>query len=262
MKRDLFESALRALAFECRKKLSLKNGEWVVKGFIDVFKNVYGMPGDTKVVSKIVELMLLPSFAEFAADNDLRLVLTREQNHYPDLSFVSEDGTKFAVDLKTTYRIDEDTVNTMTLGAFTGYFRERESTKNATFSYGAYEAHYVFGVIYDRSDKVPSESEHFSVADIEKIPSVIRNLEFFVQPKFKIAKDQPGSGNTKNIGAISRTADLLAGNGPFAKLGEDVFDDYWMYYLTRDMARAAELPEPPYKNLATYLSYKKAPKKS
>ena len=30
--------------------------------------------------------------------------------------------------------------------------------------------------------------------------SVIHDFQFFVQPKYKIAKDQPGSGNTKNIG--------------------------------------------------------------
>jgi len=36
------------------------------------------------------------------------------------------------------------------------------------------------------------------------------------------------------------------------ELGEEVFDDYWMYYLTTDMARALELDKPPYVNLATY----------
>lgn len=37
-----------------------------------------------------------------------------------------------------------------------------------------------------------------------------------------------------------------------------VFDDYWMYYLTKDMARAVELTSPPYTNLATYRDYKGA----
>jgi len=49
---------------------------------------------------------------------------------------------------------------------------------------------------------------------------------------------------------------LLKGAGPFAKLGERVFDDYWMYYLTTDMARAAELPKRPYNNLQSYLRFK------
>lgn len=51
-------------------------------------------------------------------------------------------------------------------------------------------------------------------------------------------------------------SDLAGGNGPFAKLGEEMFDDYWMYYLTPDMARVVELKESPYKNLATYFAYK------
>lgn len=41
----------------------------------------------------------------------------------------------------------------------------------------------------------------------------------------------------------------------FASLGEDVYDDYWMYYLTTDMAKALEIPRP-YTNLKTYLDYK------
>ncbi len=38
--------------------------------------------------------------------------------------------------------------------------------------------------------------------------------------------------------------------------GEEVYDDYWMFYLTRDMAQALSL-ERPYTNLKTYLEYKK-----
>ena len=38
-------------------------------------------------------------------------------------------------------------------------------------------------------------------------------------------------------------------------MGEDVYNDYWMYYLTVDMAKALEVPRP-YTNLKTYLEYK------
>ena len=48
----------------------------------------------------------------------------------------------------------------------------------------------------------------------------------------------------------------MNGTGPFATLGESVFDDYWMFYMTEDMARAAELPKRPYANLRSYLKYK------
>jgi len=48
---------------------------------------------------------------------------------------------------------------------------------------------------------------------------------------------------------------LVSGTGPFAALGEDVYDDYWMFYLTRDMAQALGVKRP-YTNLKTYLEYK------
>lgn len=52
----------------------------------------------------------------------------------------------------------------------------------------------------------------------------------------------------------------MNGTGPFVNLGEEVFDDYWMYYLTQDMARAADLKKPPYNNLDTYFEYKQVPR--
>ena len=84
----------------------------------------------------------------------------------------------------------------------------------------------------------------------------MKDFEFFVQEKWKIATDRPGSGNTKNIGSISKIEDLKNGNGLFAPFGEAVFDDYWTHYLTKDMAKAAELSEPYYSNLSEYKRFK------
>lgn len=255
----LFLSRLQDEARTFNALLTLDNGDWIVKGFIDVFRNVYTISADTKVVSKLIELMLFPKFLQFADRYGYKLVLSREQNHYPDMTFVDDDGCRYAVDLKSTYRTGTDTVNTMTLGAFTGYFRVRESNKNTTFPYGTYLGHFVLGVIYSRTTIKIRELEAHSLDELEQIPSVVRDLEFFAQPKYRIAKDQPGSGNTKNIGAVNRRASLVEGTGPFADLGEEVFDDYWMYYLTADMARAVELDRPPYSNLSSYLRYKALP---
>lgn len=41
----------------------------------------------------------------------------------------------------------------------------------------------------------------------------------------------------------------------FSTLGEEVYDDYWIYFLTKDMAKALEIPRP-YTNLKSYLEYK------
>lgn len=48
--------------------------------------------------------------------------------------------------------------------------------------------------------------------------------------KDKIAGDKGGSGNTGNIGNTQRIEDILSGNGMFAKLGKEWFDDYWMNF--------------------------------
>ena len=45
-----------------------------------------------------------------------------------------------------------------------------------------------------------------------------------------IASDRSGSGNTANIGSITRIQDILDGNGTFKKLGEKWFDEYWINY--------------------------------
>ncbi len=238
------------------QSVSTEQGDWIVKGFIDVAQNIYTISVDTKVVSKIIELLIFPHICAFAEKNGLKIILSKEQNFYPDITFVDSEGNKFAVDIKSTYRKDEKSVNGMTLGAFTGYFRDRKSTKNINFPYDEYVGHYVLGVIYSRCDEVLDERKVYTLAELKNIKSVVQDFQFFAQEKYRIAIDRPGSGNTKNIGGVTKIAELVNGNGPFAKLGEDVFNDYWMHYLTNDMAKAAELPKPYYSNLKQYLAFK------
>lgn len=95
--------------------VSTQKGDWVVKGFIDIAKNIYTISVDTKVVSKIMELLLFPKICTFAEENSLRMVLCKEQNFYPDITFVDKHDNKFAVDLKSTYRKNSSKVNGMTL---------------------------------------------------------------------------------------------------------------------------------------------------
>lgn len=236
--------------------IATKDGDWIVKGFIDIYRKVYTISLDTKVVSKVIELLLIPAFEQFAANNNLILELPPQQNFYPDLTFISrETGEKFAVDIKSTFKDGHNKIKSMTLGAFTGYFRNRESTKNTTYPYGVYSAHFVLGVLYSQVDERPNEKTIFNIDELDGIKSVIRDFQFFVQPKYKIASACPGSGNTKNIGSTNNIHKLINGLGVFAELGEEVYDDYWMYYLTNDMAKALDIPRP-YTNLKTYLEYK------
>ncbi|MEP7287956.1 MAG: type II restriction endonuclease [Chloroflexota bacterium] len=245
--------------------LSTEEGYWIVKGFIDVYKRIYAMPSDTKVVSKVLELFLIPKLVQFGVQHGYSFALAAEQNFYPDISFISESNPHemYAIDIKSTYRIDSENVNGMTLGAFTGYFRDRLSRKNTQFPYSAYKAHLVLGVIYSRYDALslsdgtinPKETNTYSLEQLDQIKSVIRDFVFFIQPKYRIASARPGSGNTRNIGSVTRIQQLLDGAGPFAALGEAVYDDYWMNYLNADMARKIE-STPRYNNLQTYTIYK------
>lgn len=256
MNKETFLSALRTEVANFNQAVATQDGDWIVKGFIDIARNIYTISVDTKVISKIMELLLFPELARFARQNGLKMVLAGQQNYYPDISFVDDEGHRFALDIKSTYRVNDAHVNGMTLGAFTGYFRERQSTKNTSFPYGSYAGHFVLGVIYSKAGGEIDERTKYRLDEIENITSVINRFEFFVQEKYRIALDRPGSGNTKNIGSVIETSKLLNGSGPFAALGEQVFDDYWMFFLTEDMARAAELPKRPYTNLKSYLKYK------
>lgn len=252
-----FLKALQKHAASFAKAVATNEGEWIIKGFIDVYRRIYAISVDTKIVSKVLELLLFPMFVEFGKEHGLKIELCPQQNFYPDLTFTHEtSGRRFAVDIKSTYRTSATEVNGMTLGAYTGYFRNRDSNKNTLYPYGQYAGHFVLGVIYSKCEDVADERKQFTLDDLPKIPSVIRDFQFFAQPKFRIASFRPGSGNTKNIGSVTLIDELVNGTGPFAKLGEEVYDDYWMFYLTRDMAQALNVARP-YTNLKSYLEYKK-----
>ncbi|HRF99190.1 MAG TPA: type II restriction endonuclease, partial [Aggregatilineales bacterium] len=147
-------------------------------------------------------------------------------------------------------------VSGMTLGTFGGYFRNRERPVSSTFAYNRYRKHYVLGVVYSRVGNI-DERNVYNIAQLNDIPSVARDFQFFFQEKYRIASDIPGSGNTKNMGSTKSLERLINGAGVFSRLGIDIFDDYWMNYRTRSMAREEGFENPPYTNLKAYQAYKK-----
>lgn len=255
MNADDFRAGLLAHFDQFSRTLATDTNDWVVKGFIDIYRNIYTISVDTKVISKVIELMLFPVISRFAAEHGYRMILSDYQNHYPDISFITPDEMKIALDLKSTYRMDDRSANGFTLGAFTGYFRQRTSTKNITFPYEQYAAHFVLGIIYSRSDEAVDERRIYTLDDLQSIVSVVKDFTFLLQEKWRIANDRPGSGNTKNIGSVRDIQTLAQGNGPFASHGQEVFDDYWMNYLTEDMARAIDSGVP-YHNLGEYWKWR------
>ena len=119
-----------------------KGNEWTIRGFIDIFKNIYTISSDTKIVSKVLELHLFPQFLSFAESIGYDIELATFQNWYPDLTFICKKNPniKFAVDLKTTYRDKDypDFCNGFTLGSHGEYFINRTSTKNIQYPYDDY----------------------------------------------------------------------------------------------------------------------------
>ncbi len=238
LKTEFIEN-LKQFSQSLREYVSTPDNQWTIKGFIDVSQNIYSISSDSKVISKILEIHLFSKFLEFADRHNFQLILAEKQNWYPDISLVSKTDPliKFAVDLKTTYRLQDkpDFCNGFTLGSHGTYFKDRKSTKNIQFPYNQYLAHCCLGIIYSRNalnldDETTVYNRYQQHQEFFKIQSVISNFEFFACEKWKIASDKSGSGNTANIGSISYIPDILQERGIFSQLGESWFDEYWMHY--------------------------------
>ena len=265
MSRDLqikqeFFHALTQFVSSFDEHVSTDNGQWSIKGFIDVFRNIYTISSDTKIISKILEIHLFPRILSFAEEIGYRVVLAEHQNYYPDISFVraNNEDIKFALDFKTTYRLPDypEFCNGFTLGSHGNYFVNRESSKNIQFPYSQYQGHFCLGIIYSRhTEEAVDETRTYRLEELHSISSVIKDFKFFVAEKWKIASDKSGSGNTANIGSINRIADIVSGRGMFSDLGEKWFDDYWMNYgkitIREDSGKTKQI-----RNLTDFVAYR------
>lgn len=230
-----FKNNLKIFAENLSKEVMTPDNQWAIKGFIDIYKNIYTISADTKIVSKILEIHIFPKLLEFANKNYYKIVLPDHQNYYPDLSFIhnDDDDIKFALDIKTTYRKPEnpENCNGFTLGSHGHYFINRNGKKNIQYPYNEYLAHFCMGLIYSRN--APEniiDTSIYSISQLKSITSVIKDFKFFSCEKWELASDKGGSGNTANIGSIKKIEDIINGNGIFKDLGEKIFDDYWMNY--------------------------------
>ena len=258
--KEKFSHELSEFVSSLDDHVSTNDGQWSIKGFIDVCRNIYTISSDTKIISKILEIHLFPRILDFAQKTGYRLVLAEHQNYYPDISFVHADdeNVKFAVDFKTTYRLGDNPefCNGFTLGSHGEYFVNRDSTKNIQFPYGQYSGHFCLGIIYSRhADRELDESNTYRLEELHSIASVIKDFQFFVAEKWRITSDKSGSGNTANIGSINKISDIISGHGMFSRLGEEWFDDYWMNYgkitIVDDNGRTKKIT-----NLKDFVTYR------
>lgn len=208
-----------------------KNINFNVTGLLLENNDVLSLGSDSKLIGRIFELVSFGILSSICKENGWTLEETESQTVYPDFTIIMEDNKKIAIDIKTTYRRYNARGQIrkfgFTLGAFASFLRN--NTKNIAYPYDQYIKHYVIGFIYNRV----SGSRAGQVLHIgDTIQPPYNGVEYFIQEKYKIAGDKPGSGNTENIGSIlsSDINDFIQGNGVFAELGNDVFEDYWRGY--------------------------------
>ena len=200
-------------------------------GILDTSNRIHTLGTDSKIIGRIFEMFAQPVLETIAKRHGLKLTTPESQTVYPDFILMenARSKNKIAVDIKTTYIDSDQSTIKFTLGSFGSYMRN--NTKNIEYEYTDYSKHYVIGFIYKRNGQA-QESQVFEYADRDKIQFPFYDVKYFIQEKYKIAGDKPGSGNTENIGSFptKRFSDLKDGNGPFSSLGVDAFDIYWKYY--------------------------------
>lgn len=209
----------------------MHNTNFNALGMLDSDGLIHTFGTDSKIIGRLFEMFTEPVLERVAKQLGYKISTPEKQTVYPDFIFSKENEPhkKIAIDVKTTYIENENSAIKFTLGSYASYMRN--NTKNIAYPYTDFISHYVIGFVYKRNDKA-QESLCFKYSGRDKIVTPYCNLKYFVQEKYKIAGDKPGSGNTENIGSFS-TKDfsaLQAGKGPFAKLGPEIFDLYWKYY--------------------------------
>jgi hypothetical protein len=219
-----------------KDKISSMNIDWEVKGLASR-NGIYTLGSDSKLIGRIFELIVTPIIRSIAKDCGLKVEISDSQTTYPDFTLLrnESDPKKIAIDVKTTYRRyyknrpNDPRPFGFTLGSFASFLRN--DTKNIQYPYSTYARHYVIGFVYDRNPRA-SEGEFSEGRDLSHVEPPYTNVEYFIQEKYKIAGDKPGSGNTENIGSIlsSNISDFEDGKGPFSVLGNEVFEDYWRNY--------------------------------
>ena len=200
-------------------------------GIIDTNQKIHTLGTDSKLIGRIFEIFSQPVLADIAAAHGLRLETPQAQTVYPDFILMKdkESKEKIAIDIKTTYVDSDRSTIKFTLGAYGSYMRNNR--KNIAYLYTDYIKHYVIGFVYKRNGRA-QESLVYPYADRDNIIFPYYDVRYFIQEKYRIAGDKPGSGNTENIGSFPTKcfSELKEGKGPFSKLGVDAFDLYWKYY--------------------------------
>lgn len=244
-----------------RQNIKLDGSEWELLGFISRSKQVLAFGSDSKILGRLFEVAVKPFLKQAAKDLGYEFGESQEQTVYPDFWFKTPNEKLIAIDIKSTYRKfnrhDKLKPFNFTLGAYSSFLRD--GTKNIYKKYSDYLAHIVVGFLYTRNDEATVKTT--SIEKIDTIKAPYKNVEFFVQEKYKIAGQKKGSGNTNNIATIksSNIADFRKGKSYFTVLGNDIFEEYWRNYplYTDSASKKEEL----YTDLSGYFEWLRKSKK-
>lgn len=221
-------------------------------GFANTQSHIYPFGSDSKIIGRLFEVISRQAVIKTADDLGYIWEESQSQTVYPDFKLKKPNGRYIAIDIKSTYRkyTKRGIVSPFgfTLGSFASFLRD--NTKNISAPYDQFDAHYIIGFLYTREEDPSIEKSTF--ADINTIKPAYKDVEFFVQEKYKISGDKPGSGDTENIGTIkSRNIDdFINGNSPFSILGNAAFEDYWRHYPKYRSTTSN------YRNLSEYFQWK------
>lgn len=209
----------------------MKNINLDAYGILDAEGKIHTLGTDSKIIGRIFEMFTQPVLSEIADENGYILETPEKQNIYPDFIMLNgkESKGKIAIDVKTTYIDNHHPLIKYTMGSFGSYMRN--NTKNIAYPYTDFVKHYVIGFVYRRNDSA-QESDVYDYHFRDMISFPYQDVKYFIQEKYKIAGEKPGSGNTENIGSFETNSleELRLGNGPFSVLGHDVYDLYWENY--------------------------------
>lgn len=236
------------------EKVWYYNINWEVAALISKNGNLHTLGSDSKIIGRIFEIIVEPILNEIAKEKGHIIETPEQQTIYPDFIIYDKDepNKKIAIDIKSTYRkINKNgsvSKYKFALGSYASYMRN--NTKNIAYPYNHFDKHYVIGFIYTRNARAQS-SNILPISSLENIEPPYKDVEFFIQEKYKISGYTAGSGNTENIGSfpVNDISILKSGNGPFSFLGKEIYEDYWKNFPKYREAN------PKFNNLETYFNW-------
>lgn len=229
--------------------------DWQLVGIVNKDKDVFTFGNDSKIVGRAFEVVATAYVKQLAITLGYEFHESEIQTVYPDFILKKPNGRRIAVDVKSTYRGFDTKGNatafSFTLGSFTSFLRN--GTKNISGTYDDYDSHYVLAFLYSRTNRF--ETTKVSIDDIGSIQPAYQDVEIAFMEKYRLAGDKPGSGNTDNIGTFKSNSmeAFQYGAGPFALLGNEVFEHYWRNY-PRNADTAREKADK-FKNLPAYFDW-------